>query len=417
MADEDDYDDGVYFEDDYLYIEDSYALADELAETAVPSPPPVEVVTDDYFASYDPYDYWMDVEYGTDEYYDVLLRSGSSKSTATAGTKRKLAGDGEQQSQGKRRKIGSAKQSEARKESEKIWTGPNVIHMASKELYGLTEPCQACGKPKTYALLPDWKRFVGDDLDISHSHHQGKGSATAASEDDRDASSQSEHLASENPRHDSLMEKSPRSDNQIDSAQLMSILQQSLGSDSNSSGKRGGIQQMLVELLSQSEGQGMEELLENLTKSVLAQVDKGGAGSDMGQWLAQQGVQLQGGAEMDEGDDSLQEDSESEEQTIEDSSEALAQQQDGTPENAASKSRKSKRETAVEKNGIVQQASLPVKAAGTNAKAKGTKRKAEADTELHDSKKHARVTEASPTGKIDGQLLQKRVTRSSARKR
>ena len=229
-------------------------IQDELAETSIPSPPPIDTIEDDY-VSYDPYDYWLDIEYGTDEYYDVGLR----KASAPSGTKRKSTGKVD--AANKRRKLDN--QTHMGVETERIWTGPNVVFKSSSELNELNEPCQSCGKLKPYALLPDWKRIAENAPEM-------------ASHKLEDIDAASSHSGSSS-RHDSGQ--------QLDMSDLMSVLQQQEGGVD-------GIRDMLLGMLSNGEGMDMEQLLEKLTKDVLAQVDKGGAGSGMGQWLAQQGVQL-----------------------------------------------------------------------------------------------------------------------------
>ncbi|KAK3047513.1 hypothetical protein LTS18_013140, partial [Coniosporium uncinatum] len=57
MSDQEDYGDDDFY-DDYFYVEDSYDICDDLAEHAVPSPPPFEAPEWD---DHSRFDYWNDL--------------------------------------------------------------------------------------------------------------------------------------------------------------------------------------------------------------------------------------------------------------------------------------------------------------------------------------------------------------------
>lgn len=94
----DDYSD---YGDDWLYVEDEYMAADDLAEHAVASPPPTTYGDDDNSAEWDRFDYFNDIEYGSDGYDDAAtvvhdVKAGQKRKRATKQTrsnKRRVAED------------------------------------------------------------------------------------------------------------------------------------------------------------------------------------------------------------------------------------------------------------------------------------------------------------------------------------
>ena len=155
MSDYDDYDDDYdHGEDNWIYVEDHYDEAvslagqsfghasirstkpeveqDELAEYTCPSPTWQALEAD----SYDPYDYFEDLAYLSDSYYD---RQGENH---VDGKKRKRTQIPEQTASGLKRKRRSG-----------------VVWKADAELFGDVEnaPLVRAGEKKPYALLKDWR--------------------------------------------------------------------------------------------------------------------------------------------------------------------------------------------------------------------------------------------------------------------
>ncbi|TKA75071.1 hypothetical protein B0A49_03270 [Cryomyces minteri] len=63
-------DEWLDMDDNYMYLDDAYGLADELAEHAIPSP----ALRDDHdLDDEDVYEYFGDLEYGVDTYYDAEM--------------------------------------------------------------------------------------------------------------------------------------------------------------------------------------------------------------------------------------------------------------------------------------------------------------------------------------------------------
>ncbi|KAK5004084.1 hypothetical protein LTR28_009364, partial [Elasticomyces elasticus] len=158
----DDYTDEPYgFDDDYLYVEDAYAMAvssshlclmsrtwlqptvcptfrpsthderlahahergrygvsvnfgltrsqDDLAEHAIASPPYSPDELEEQFVDYDIYNFWGDLEYGSDEYYDRALAVVAAADTAKSGEKRKRVDHSDQKTPEKRQKLSRSK--------------------------------------------------------------------------------------------------------------------------------------------------------------------------------------------------------------------------------------------------------------------------------------------------------------------
>ncbi|KAF2223958.1 hypothetical protein BDZ85DRAFT_260107 [Elsinoe ampelina] len=283
-------DDDYYFDDEYLYVEDSFAAADELAETSVPSPPAYDRIDDDY-EGYDYYDYYLDTEFGTDEYYDVRLPTSAGKQERS-GQKRKLQhATNSPRPHKQSKKDPKSKGSAASSKSDRMWLGPNVLYRPFQETHTLRSVVADEGKSENYALLPDWRdkfpqaRNKGsrDKGELEHVQDSSKMDVDGAEGDWEDEEEEDD---------------GPEDATGLDPEVLMSILQNKL-SESGMGGDGGQLQEMIAQMLSSGRG-NMEELLEGLTNSVLEQVDKGGADSGMGKWLSQQGVRIQEDEEAEE---------------------------------------------------------------------------------------------------------------------
>lgn len=84
----DDYSD---YGDDWFFVEDGFAVADELAEHVIASPPPTTYGDDDDQEDWDRYDYYNDLEYASDGYDDATFIPHNALG-AKIGQKRKRTG-------------------------------------------------------------------------------------------------------------------------------------------------------------------------------------------------------------------------------------------------------------------------------------------------------------------------------------
>ncbi|KAI8931435.1 hypothetical protein NX059_011764 [Plenodomus lindquistii] len=145
----DDYSD---YGDDWLYVEDEYMAADDLAEHAVASPPPTYGDNDDA-AEWDRFDYFNDIEYGSDGYDDTATVAHDVKGAKT-GQKRKRAT--EQTRSNKRRLVGST---DVESDATRLEHSP-IVWRSQKE----REPAVAVldDNAPSYSLLKDWREKLAN---------------------------------------------------------------------------------------------------------------------------------------------------------------------------------------------------------------------------------------------------------------
>ncbi|KAF2398065.1 hypothetical protein EJ06DRAFT_523431 [Trichodelitschia bisporula] len=132
-----DSEDGWYGDDaDYFYVEDTYQIADDLAEHAMPSPPPFE--GDDEWDDDWRFEYFNDIEYDDDDFY--------TKPQAGAGTKRKRAGGDQTLVRLRKRRV--------RAVQPVVWRGRDT-RPADPKVY-------IPGSAKPYTLFKDWRERFKD---------------------------------------------------------------------------------------------------------------------------------------------------------------------------------------------------------------------------------------------------------------
>jgi len=305
------------------------------------------------------------------------------------------------------------KRKQASAQQDTIWSGPNVVLMPREELSRLSEPCQACGKLNKYALLPNWRQIAAAAPALPVK-------STVVDGDDR-ADGTVTVDTTKDPRQDSMLEDSP-SPAELDLEQLVSILQDNLPADAQNGDVASEIQQILAKTLSSGEELDLEQILEQLTKSVLARVEENGTDSHMGQWLAQNGVQIP--EDSDDDVEASREHKAASGQPAEQSSEAshrakTSQQHVDKEAMDASKPVKQRGLDLKSKGDLPRLDTIQVEASATkdeapSASAKGRKRKVEDDSDDRSLKKRA------PTSTTDEEIPQlpaKRVTRSSRQKK
>ncbi|KAF2660325.1 hypothetical protein K491DRAFT_621281 [Lophiostoma macrostomum CBS 122681] len=151
-----DYGDDYFSDDDaWLYVEDEYTQADDLAEHALPSPPPTAYADEDDIADFDLFDYFNDIEYASDGYDEGNFQPHDSKA-ATTGQKRKRTGVSAQGR--KKQKLGkSANASPTATRKPEL---PPVVWRAQNER-GL-KPKMLVDDVKPFAFLKDWRTKLAD---------------------------------------------------------------------------------------------------------------------------------------------------------------------------------------------------------------------------------------------------------------
>jgi hypothetical protein len=147
---DDDYDD---YEGDFFYVEDEYMAADDLAEHAVASPPPATCGDEDMEDDWDRFDYFNDLEYGSDGYDDAKTQALHVKG-AKAGLKRKRAVT---TAPAKKR---LAKESVSTR-TEPTPPGHSPIVWRSQTKRGI-EPQTLDDNAQPYALFKNWREKLAD---------------------------------------------------------------------------------------------------------------------------------------------------------------------------------------------------------------------------------------------------------------
>jgi hypothetical protein len=145
----DDYSD---YGDEFYYVEEEYVVADDLAEHAVPSPPPT-VYDEDALLDWDRFDYYNDLEYASDGYDEASFAPNHGTGAAKIGQKRKRGASTVQER--KRRRVVNTVQEEfvGLSNSPVVWRS-----QASRE----RKPRMLAENVKPYALLKDWRKKTAD---------------------------------------------------------------------------------------------------------------------------------------------------------------------------------------------------------------------------------------------------------------
>ncbi|KAF2714469.1 hypothetical protein K504DRAFT_477965 [Pleomassaria siparia CBS 279.74] len=140
-------DDFSDYGDEFFYVEDEYTAADDLAEHAVGSPPPMTYIEEDALADWDRFDYFNDLEYASDGYDDGKFLPQGSK-TAKVSEKRKRTGQG---SHGRKRQ----KAIEGQSQHPEVSVIPPVLWRTQAE----RDPKLMLwdGNTDSYALMKDWR--------------------------------------------------------------------------------------------------------------------------------------------------------------------------------------------------------------------------------------------------------------------
>jgi hypothetical protein len=151
-----DYGDG--FDDDYgddwLYVEEEYMQADDLAEHAVASPPPV-AYDDDRLDEWDRFDYFNDLEYDFEGYDDAnFVTHNGASGHPKIGQKRKRGAVPGRSSKKQKLVSGAAKP-----EQDVAWLSNSPIVWRAQADRGMTaRPLPEDTEP--YAVLKDWRETL-----------------------------------------------------------------------------------------------------------------------------------------------------------------------------------------------------------------------------------------------------------------
>jgi len=139
--------------DEWLYVEDEYMAADDLAEHAVPSPPPTTYGDEDKQAEWDRFDYFNDLEYGSDGYDDAASEEYEVKDAKT-GQKRKRVS--KQTRANKRRSTANGGPPTDMSRLEQ----PPIVWRTQKDRESAVEVLD--DNAQSYSLLKDWREKMAD---------------------------------------------------------------------------------------------------------------------------------------------------------------------------------------------------------------------------------------------------------------
>lgn len=275
------------------------SLQDELAENVVASPPYVFDEMDmDNMPDYDVYNYWGDIEYGSDSYWDTAIRQLRDEKQAKTGDKRKRVPETAEAKSNKRRKSEGAQQTPTPDDSDNEM--PNVVFKSFEERSKLHDKRPTMtGYHSSFALLGDWKeRFNDVDGFVFGTKEMPKDMQTAAEARDEDAppkkTAKQQSLPSppegdeEWEDDDEAMDDSPLA--ALDPEMLKAILKEKMSAAGMEGMDEAAFMATISKMLA---GEGdADEAAGELANGLLGQANDGGESALSG-WLSQQGVDLQ----------------------------------------------------------------------------------------------------------------------------
>ncbi|OQN96748.1 hypothetical protein B0A48_17172 [Cryoendolithus antarcticus] len=303
MADEDYGDSGYFYgDDDYLYVEDEYAIADELAENQIPSPGYAGTNNEiDDGEDYDIYEYFGELEYGDDTYWDAEVRppakdaAGKSDATKSSTAKRKRGGPRANEGKClKRRKTAP----DGTKELE------NVVYKRFEDRLPPTPPTSE--RRASFALLPDWKERFRDVEEVKTKDKAMPIEMRAAAEGHAGSQAVVEEEAGEGEWEDEHEDDEDEDDplSGLDPAALKVIMKQKLLEETGLELDDAMVEKMIEQMLSGS----ADDAAGSIADMMLGQVG-GKEDSQASKWLAGKGVQLVEEEDAEEAASSSQPDS------------------------------------------------------------------------------------------------------------
>lgn len=143
--------------DEWFYVEDTYLVADDLAEHAVNSPPPTTYADDDAIEEWDRFEYYCDLEYGSDGYDDENF--GAPKDAETQQNGKQAAGKSKSNKKiWKKRRLQGGSSPPSRERT--LSPLPPVVWRSQME--PKQDPKLLDANQTPVALLPNWRELVKD---------------------------------------------------------------------------------------------------------------------------------------------------------------------------------------------------------------------------------------------------------------
>ena len=241
---------------------------------------------------FDMFDYWDDLQYGDDEYWDS---SGIGAPAINASQKRKREVAGTTKRANKRRKL-----------SLEETGGDNVrfVSSAARNQMAVSQP-PVLKKPASFALLPDWKERFADDSGLLATKTMPEDMKKAAEGQNEDTPPKARHFdataATEDDEEwedeDEEAEELQAQLASLDPETLKAVLKQKLGDAGLDGMDEGAFMQTIAKMLSGDEG--AEDAAGDLANSLLGQATQDDNAALSG-WLSQQGVSLDAAEEEED---------------------------------------------------------------------------------------------------------------------
>lgn len=272
------------------------ALQDELAEGQIASPGYTgtnhELSMESY--DFDLYEYWDDVEYGDDAYWEY----GLPEKKAENGQKRRRVAAAEA-TPSKRRKTEETIQEDVKNGD----LSPMVfMSRAERNRRFLADPPLLKGK-NTVSLLPDWRRRFKDADGVVTAKKMPAAMKNAAEAQDEDTPPRKGYVHLTENGEDDEEEGDWEDDDEegeeeggiaLDPEMLQTILREKLGAAGLGGADEAGFMQAIQQMMS---GQGGEDATGDLANALLGKLTSQGGDEALSGWLSQQGVDLEDGDE------------------------------------------------------------------------------------------------------------------------
>jgi hypothetical protein len=210
--------------DEWFYVEEEYMVADDLAEHAVQSPPPMTYEDEE---EWDRFEYFVDIEYASDGYDDAKFEPKNGTGDTKIGKKRKrgttTTPSRKRQKPVKPQTIGQGDM-EMLSNSPVVWRSHEERDARPKVLEGNTE---------AYALMKDWREKLADTPQWTRqSSHSTPPDQTASQAANAKLSFVSDPKAPICGAYDEEEEEEDgEEDAQLDPAAIMAVLQERLAAE------------------------------------------------------------------------------------------------------------------------------------------------------------------------------------------
>nr|POF22320.1 hypothetical protein CFP56_36405 [Quercus suber] len=294
-------DDGFGYEDNWLYVEDEFALADELAESQIADPGypgtnyEIEMETYDY----ELYEFWDDMEYADDEYWDYGAAAAEKQDSGQMGRKRKRNASSKMSQSDKKRKV-SGKQVGVRK-TEEEGNFPVYFLSMQEQLCTAKKLTPVLKSRPPVALLADWRERFPEHEAIMLVEMSEDMQRAALAVEDEDITGQKSLVGMEDDVQgngedewddEDEEDESPEGNvlESLETGTLKTVLRQRMMEAGLEGVNEGELMDAISKMLN-GEG-GPDDAAGQLANSLLDQASQGDNTAFTG-WLSQQGVTLE----------------------------------------------------------------------------------------------------------------------------